>query len=64
LALEHWQKKRLFGLEMLEELALEATPSLLTDRPITAVDVVEQAREELVEALMVGKEEVAGSRQR
>jgi hypothetical protein len=28
------------------------------------VDVVEQAREELVETLMVGKEELAGSRHR
>ena len=62
LALERWQKKCLFGLEMLEELALEATPSRLADRPITAMDVIEQAREELVETLMVGKEEVAGSR--
>ena len=63
-ALEHWQEKRLFGLEMLEELAFETTPSRLTDGPITAVDVVEQAREEFVETLMVGKKELAGSRLR
>ena len=58
--LESWQKKRLFGLEMLEELALEAIPSRLTDGPVTAMDVIEQSREELVETLMVGKQELAG----
>jgi len=52
---EDWQKIILFGLEMLEKLSLEATPRRLTDRPVAAVDVIEQSLEELVQPLMVGE---------
>ena len=52
---EDWQKIFLFGLEMLEKLSLEATPRRLTDRPVAAVDVIEQSLEELVQPLMVGE---------
>ena len=63
-ALEDRLKVFLFGIEMLEELALEATPRCLTDAPLPAMDVIEQLREQLVQTLMVGKEEPAGCRHR
>jgi hypothetical protein len=44
-ALEDWQKMPLFGLEMLEELALETTPGRLAVGPISAMDVIAELLE-------------------